>query len=249
MLRFVKIKNNKDVVSFVIMTAAISIVFSVILTVISLSIANPEALIYPSTYFVSVLVPLIVAPIVATTTARLVLQLEQTKNQLEVINQIDSLTNIYNRRFFWERTQQELELAQKQDYPVALILFDIDNFKTFNDTYGHMLGDEILKLCASTAANSIRKSDYIARYGGEEFVVFLKDCNAENAKRTAERIRKNICAIEFTHENKPLSISVSLGVVSPQKSPLVLENLSQVADEAMYKAKHEGKNRFIWMAA
>ena len=248
MLRFVKIKNNKHVVVFAILTAVISIVFSLILTVISLAIANPEALIYPSTYFVSVLVPLIVAPIVGTITARLVLKLEQTKNQLEVISQIDSLTNIYNRRFFWERTQQELELAKSQGYPVALILFDIDNFKTFNDTHGHMLGDEILKLCAKTASDSIRKTDYIARYGGEEFAVFLKDCNAENAQRTAERIRKNISAIEFVHENKLLSISVSLGVVSPQNTSLILENLAQVADEAMYQAKHEGKNRFIWMA-
>ncbi len=241
MLGWVKIKNQRDVTVYTSLSTIISIVLSLTFTLGSLYWVEPEALELPTTYIVAVLVPLLVAPFVTSFALHLVLKLEQTKKQLEVISQTDALTKIYNRGFFWERVEQELVLAHKKHSPVSLIIFDIDNFKSFNDTYGHLVGDQILQHCAQSAARCLRKGDYIARYGGEEFAVFLNDCATHPAKDIGERIRQSIADINLLYDQQNLKITVSLGLVTSfgQNS---LETLAKQADKAMYQAKHQGKN-------
>lgn len=244
MLDWITIKNQKDVGFYTFLGTFVSIALSLAFTISTLYFAEPGALQLPTTYLVAILVPLLVAPTVTSFCLRLVLKLEQTKKKLEVISQTDALTRVYNRGFFWEHTEKELEDARKTHLPVAVIILDVDNFKNFNDTYGHLLGDRILQQCAQTASRCLRKGDYIARYGGEEFAVFLKDCPELSAKNVAERMRQSIADIKLIHEEETLQITVSLGLVWSSGS-YSLETLARVADQAMYSAKHQGRNQLV----
>ena len=241
MLNRITVKTYKHVVLYSILTTVFSIVLSLIIMIVSLSYTYPEALEAPVTYFITVLVPLFVAPIVGFVAFSLVLKLEQAHENLEKISQTDALTLVYNRGFFLQHVEKELKLRQA-DTPFALILFDVDNFKAFNDTYGHLLGDQILKVCAAEAASCIRKDDCIARYGGEEFAVFLNGCSVEKAEEVGERIRQRIADVRLPYKDLSLSITVSMGLVATKKG-LALETLASTADQAMYQAKHSGKNR------
>jgi diguanylate cyclase (GGDEF)-like protein len=245
--RKIKVKHQRHVVLYSILMTLFAMSLSLIVTVVFLNIFHPPALQLRFTYVLTLLVPAIVAPFISVFSLQLVLKLEQAKKQLETLSRTDALTNIYNRGFFWQRTEQELTLAKKQSSPVALILFDIDNFKTFNDTYGHAVGDQILKVCAETASKSIRANDYIARYGGEEFAVFLQTCSPQEAQEVSERIRLNIAAIDFPYNDLKLHITVSVGLVTTHKA-LPLETLAKTADQAMYQAKHQGKNCVMSLA-
>lgn len=247
LLNYIKIKNQGHVIVYALLTTAISIALSLAITITSFYYVEPDALTYATTYIVAIVVPLIVAPLVSFAVLTLALKLERTRNQLETLSQIDALTNIYNRGYFWQRSEEELQKAKAQAYPVALILFDVDNFKMFNDTYGHLTGDRILRVCAASAASCVRRDDYVARYGGEEFAVFLKDCPPDKALDVAERIRQSIAAIRLPHEQMQLSMTVSVGVVATRKA-FDLELLSSTADKAMYQAKHQGKNCVVSLA-
>jgi len=159
----------------------------------------------------------------------------------------DALTNIPNRRRFLEKLLEEFKHSQRYHRPLSLIMCDIDNFKAYNDTYGHSMGDECLKKIAYTIKNSLKRpGDFCARYGGEEFVILLPETPLDNAVHIAERIRKNIEKLGIPHEKsstKPV-VTISLGVASTEGNSLVShEELIKRADAALYKAKENGRNQ------
>ena len=240
-MSWINIKSQKDVIIYTIVSTLLSIILSFAIVIPALSWLEPSALETPATYLMALLAPLLVAPFLTGYTYQTVFRLEQTKEQLEIMSRTDALTKLYNRGFFWERVSQELQSAKNHKQSVALIIFDIDNFKSFNDTYGHLVGDQILQHCAQSAARCLRKGDYIARYGGEEFAVFLNDCAAHPAKDIGERIRQSIADISLLHNQQNLRITVSLGLVTSFNNDS-LEALAKQADKAMYQAKHQGKN-------
>ena len=122
-------------------------------------------------------------------------------------------------------------------------MMDIDNFKKVNDTYGHLIGDRVLKEIAITIKNTVRNIDVPARYGGEEFTVILPETAAKDATVIAERLRKNIEAIEIPIDDKiNLKVSISIGISEFPSSAADSENLIKTADQALYKAKNDGKN-------
>jgi diguanylate cyclase (GGDEF)-like protein len=231
------------VVVYTIITTLASVLLSFIIVIPFLHWLEPTALETPITYIITMVTPLLVAPFVTGFAYQMVYRLETSRQQLEYLSRTDALTKLYNRGYFWERVQQELTVAHQKHFSVALIIFDIDNFKQFNDTYGHLMGDAILQSCAQSASRCLRKGDYIARHGGEEFAVFLNDCLIEQAKDVAERIR---CAVaEMRLPDYPtLSITVSLGLVTSD-AEASLELFVKCADDAMYMAKHQGKNRVV----
>jgi len=156
----------------------------------------------------------------------------------------DPLTKIYNMRFFYEIADRHLENIKRFQIPLSLIIFDIDYFKNINDTYGHQSGDNVINEIVSICQEIIRDEDILARYGGEEFVILLPNTDIENAKKTAERIRKKIESSKFNLKEKVTEVTISLGLTTyDQNQPVNIKELIQQADEALYESKNNGRNR------
>ncbi len=159
---------------------------------------------------------------------------------------IDSLTGIPNRRYFSERFYQEFNQCSRENTSISFILCDIDKFKDYNDTYGHQAGDECLKRIAQVIEKTVRRpTDFCARYGGEEFAVILPNTPIDGAMHTAEEIRKNIenLNIEPDHAKTSYTVTISLGVATADHESLSHEELIKKADDALYRAKKNGRNR------
>ena len=177
----------------------------------------------------------------------LIKQLETERNIAEFNAITDSLTGLANRRYFDEALRKEIYRVKRSGSSLSLIMFDVDYFKRFNDTYGHIAGDNCLRQIGITLKSFIKREyDIVARYGGEEFVVILPETNLEGALLLAEKIRTLIEALGIIHEKSEASkyITVSLGVVTAYITNLEKpEDLIDKADEAMYVAKNMGRNR------
>lgn len=155
----------------------------------------------------------------------------------------DGMTKLYIYRHFYTLLENEMRRCARYKRNMSLIMMDIDNFKRINDTYGHLMGDTILKCLATTLQETIRKIDIAARYGGEEFVVILPETDKENACIIAERIRKNISKIVVkVNETQDLSPTVSIGVAHYSTDGREAKELINSADTALYFSKHNGKN-------
>ncbi|AGI40139.1 diguanylate cyclase [Thermoclostridium stercorarium subsp. stercorarium DSM 8532] len=165
--------------------------------------------------------------------------------QLQEYANTDSLTQVYNRSYFQKRLREEIARAKQQGYEVSIIFFDVDDFKVYNDTYGHLFGDMILKSIALTVKEAVRKDDVVARFGGEEFVVLLPHTDKETAYEKAEELRRKISEIVVCDksDNSAISVSVSMGVSTFPTLALNEIDLLNSADEALYMAKAMGKNR------
>ena len=159
----------------------------------------------------------------------------------------DSLTGLYNRRYFSHMVMTYLEKSIKEDSPISICLFDIDHFKNYNDMNGHQEGDCLLKEISILLNNLSRKKTVIARYGGEEFIAMLPDISKEGALAYAERVKEEVAGYPFAHKEKqPLGIvSVSGGVASFPEDADTIDKVIELADKALYKAKEEGRNRVI----
>jgi len=160
----------------------------------------------------------------------------------------DGLTSIWNHRYFQLQFDQELDRATRFGRPFSLILFDIDNFKTVNDRFGHQVGDRVLTEVARRVTSVIRDADMFARYGGEEFVLILPETDAEGGRRTAERIRRVISdePVRVDDAQGAFVITCSIGVVCYPQSGVDRTTLFEAADRAMYKAKSLGKNQVVF---
>ncbi len=156
----------------------------------------------------------------------------------------DHLTKVFNRKFFAERFIQEFSYALRHSKVYSLAIIDIDHFKKVNDTYGHQAGDYVLRQLADVIQQLIRNEDIFARYGGEEFVILLRDTDEEKAFVFAMRIRRAIEKHEFKFQGIKIPITISIGLSTLKdgnfKTP---EEMFRVADEYLYKAKNNGRNR------
>ncbi len=158
------------------------------------------------------------------------------------ISRIDSLTEVYNRRYFFEIAAHECSVAERYKQPLSLIMFDIDNFKKFNDQYGHQVGDEILKNITQIAREQLRSADILGRYGGEEFTILLPNSNAQESLIVAERIRDRVGAYKLDIGSGLVSVTISVGVAEYCTETQALDDLLRNADKAMYAAKESGRN-------
>jgi two-component system cell cycle response regulator len=166
--------------------------------------------------------------------------------RLEQLAQTDPLTQLLNRRALTERITAEMERALRYDSTMALLMIDLDHFKKVNDTYGHLVGDDVLRDVAQLLGETIRGTDIVARYGGEEFLVLLPETDDEGAERFAERIRVAVEQHPFVagKESGTLSMTTSVGVaVFPAARIESVEDLFARADAALYRAKADGRNR------
>lgn len=170
------------------------------------------------------------------------------ERKLVEMNMKDGLTGIYNRRFLESKLKEEFERHRRYSGDFSLIMFDIDHFKKVNDIYGHQCGDFILKSISSRIASSIRNVDFLARYGGEEFCCLLPQTAMKFAVKLAERFRKVIMDQEYNFDGKIINITISLGVSELREGINSAHELLKKADEALYLAKHEGRNRIAVMS-
>ncbi len=156
----------------------------------------------------------------------------------------DPLTGVNNRAALDNALKQEINLAQRHDNPLSVIMFDVDNFKRINDTYGHIAGDAVLKRIAESMTESARGSDIIYRYGGEEFIILLRNTDEAGAALLAERIRLAVESIIFKYDSFDIRVSTSAGLTTliPGDD---LNSLLERCDEALYEAKGQGRNRVV----
>jgi len=154
----------------------------------------------------------------------------------------DALSGVYNRSTFEETLNREVKLAHRYKRPLSIVILDIDNFKSFNDNYGHSLGDEVIKSTAANTMACVRSTDIVFRYGGEEFVALLSNTSVDGAAFLAERIRSRIASSVIEFENKDINVTVSLGIAQLNTNEQNASFFSR-ADKALYDAKRSGKNR------
>lgn len=165
--------------------------------------------------------------------------------RLELLAHTDPLTEVLNRRALSERLTDEMERVRRYESTVSMLLIDLDHFKRINDSHGHLVGDDVLMEVAALLQRAVRAVDVVARYGGEEFVIVLPETSPFGATTFAERIRELIDAHPFTQvRGQPLHLTTSIGVASyPSPGIENLEDLFAAADQALYRAKAEGRNR------
>lgn len=172
------------------------------------------------------------------------------KNVYQELALLDGLTNLYNRRYFEELLSREITRALRYPQEFSLLMIDIDDFKKYNDTYGHVAGDNILKSIAEIFLKRIRNTDFVARYGGEEFVIIAPHTDKKGASILAARIVDLINRKEFSGDNFIIAnITVSIGVATFQEDAVTREDLVQRADQALYQAKRLGKNKVCLFGA
>jgi len=164
-------------------------------------------------------------------------------NKLEQLANTDALTSIHNRFYLMENGDKLINETKELSNPITVMMLDLDFFKDVNDKYGHVVGDEILTEFAARISNLVRKYDLFARYGGEEFILVAPRLSFENAKKLADRIRFVIESCPFIYDRHEIAITVSIGTASQRQITKNLKDFIASADEMLYTAKSNGRNR------
>lgn len=180
--------------------------------------------------------------------AALALEKARLFEEVQLLAITDSLTGLFNRRHFFSLAEKEFERSLRYQRPLALLMLDLDEFKKVNDHYGHLIGDQVLQTTSAIIRQSLRKVDICGRYGGEEFVILMPETDHEKALQAAERLRQTIAEFPVLLPNENVFVTTSIGVACcDSQDDLRLEMLLNRADEALYQAKHQGRNRVcVW---
>lgn len=165
--------------------------------------------------------------------------------EIERLAVTDGLTGLFNHRHFQETLAQEFNRIERFSEPISLLIIDIDHFKKINDTYGHPVGDAVLKKVSGIIRKTIRNIDIPARYGGEEFAVILLGTDTNGALKMAERLRRSIADAKFSSEQNAFNVTVSIGISTHAREMRKKEDLVEQADKALYHAKRTGRNRSV----
>lgn len=176
---------------------------------------------------------------------KLLMQMKHLHSRTKLLTIIDPLTNLYNRRHCQEVIEREFSRAKRYSSDLSIAMFDIDNFKKVNDNYGHQFGDEVLKQVSKIIISSLRNTDFAFRYGGEEILAVLTNSSTENALIPIERIRAKVENYPFEFNDEYIKVTISAGISSTQEESSSSEQLTKMADEALYKAKNSGKNKVV----
>jgi two-component system cell cycle response regulator len=167
------------------------------------------------------------------------------QEQMRHLAETDPLTNCFNRRALMEKLEQEMDRAARYATMLTGMMIDIDNFKQINDTHGHLVGDRVLKQLANLLKREQRSVDIVARYGGEEFVVLLPETTSAESRNFAERILRRVATHDFGESGKTVRVTISIGIASyPGERVTDGESLLRLADNHLYRAKSDGRNRF-----
>jgi len=241
--KFYNFFKNIGVVPTSIVLTIVASLISVGTAIIVLTMINIE--IRPYSIILSTVIPVIIVPLFSVLILRLTFQLGEAQEKLHMLSITDDLTGVKNRRYFSEVATQECARAKRYGIEFAILMFDIDGFKQINDTFGHMVGDEVLQAVSRVCQNVIRQTDVFARWGGDEFIILVRQSAEVNLMAMVERIkaefRQNILVIN----GEKIQITISIG---GQRSEEGCEDFNKIisrADKALYAAKEKGVNRFV----
>jgi len=176
---------------------------------------------------------------------RSVRELEELHHQMRELSIRDDLTGLYNRRYLFEQANNLIEVSRRYKRHLSVAMLDIDHFKAVNDTFGHKIGDDVLKQVASLLKLGLRNTDPVSRYGGEEFAIIMPEMSIGNAVRACERLRKSINDYDWAVIHPDLKITVSIGVTSDE-TVAMSEELFSLADAQLYQAKRGGRNQVVY---
>lgn len=178
---------------------------------------------------------------------RVMLRLREQMKAIEQQAIIDGLTGLYNQNYLAGALSRELKRSQRCDLTLSCLMIDVDNFKVINDTHGHLAGDDVLRGVGRMLQTTLRGYDFAVRYGGDEFLVILAQNNPAGAEHVAERVREMVMQYAFFPQHTPSNlVTVSIGVASlPGKAIQSTTNFIELADQALYQAKQQGKNRVV----
>ena len=174
---------------------------------------------------------------------KILMRIKWLYSETKYLTITDSLTGLYNRRYFQQALGREFARAKRYNLPLSVVMFDIDHFKNVNDTYGHQFGDKVIAGIAKQIKDSLRRTDYICRYGGEEFVLILPETTSANAVVPIERIREKVESNCFSCYNENITVTISAGIACIELKMTTEAELINKADESLYKAKENGRNR------
>jgi diguanylate cyclase (GGDEF)-like protein/PAS domain S-box-containing protein len=169
------------------------------------------------------------------------LQLQEANTQLQLLASTDDLTGLKNRRAFQEKLDDAFNLSRRHLWPLSLLVIDVDQFKLYNDSYGHLAGDEVLKKIAAKLLSVARSTDFVCRFGGEEFAVLLTNTSLNGGAVLGERCRSVVMGEKWDRR----AVTISVGVATRTSTMETTADLIQAADEALYRAKSQGRNRVV----
>ncbi len=242
---FASLRQKYSVKELVVITTIIAVIPSVFITLVVSFIFDLDFQGYMIGLLLSTIIPGIVTPTLTYNYLVLFEKLEEAHKLVLFLSRRDDLTGIYNRAYTYELAEREIILAQRHDYPLSVMMIDVDFFKMINDQYGHPVGDDVLIQIVSLIKTEIRDSDILGRYGGEEFVVFLPHSNSQDSYEVAERIRLAVANAPFVAGDETLSVTISIGIKMMDESAQNMDILVSCADKALYAAKQAGRNQVI----
>ena len=191
----------------------------------------------------AIIVPALIAPPFGYIFMSLYFELEKVREEINALAITDELTHTFNRRYFMKVIEHELERAKRYQHALSLIIFDIDNFKVVNDTYGHLCGDAVLQELSQACHAIIRHCDVLARFGGEEFILLLPETDQASALQVATKLCRLIAGHVIEFKGMHIQVTISAGVTTCNPTTATLDELLTRADQALYQAKRLGKNR------
>ncbi|HSL46108.1 MAG TPA: GGDEF domain-containing protein [Anaerolineales bacterium] len=194
---------------------------------------------------IAIVAPLIIAPLMSVQMLRLLLQLDEAEQRLQILSYTDDLTQVYNRRYFMQYIDKEFRRAQRYGETFSIAILDLDNFKEINDTWGHHMGDEVLRALPSVFRVCVRNSDICARYGGDEFVFLFPKADRQQSEAWARRIYKTFAQTTLDIESLKIRPLFSMGIAVFHSTMGNFDDMLKQADEALYQAKRMGGNQFI----
>lgn len=196
-------------------------------------------------FWISLVVPVPLSLVFGGVNFFLVAELESAWGKVHGLAMVDALTGLHNRRHFMSAAQRELDLAQRHRQPLALLVLDVDHFKAINDVHGHLAGDQVLVEIGKRCQQTLRATDLLTRWGGEEFIVLLPNTPVVQARQLAERMREAVSAsAQLMVNGHAAHVTVSIGAAGVAAGQaMALGALIQLADRALYQAKHAGRDR------
>lgn len=194
---------------------------------------------------IAIIAPLFIAPIMNVQILRLLLQLDQAEQRLQLLSHTDDLTQTYNRRYFMQYIDQEFKRAQRYGGTFSIAILDLDNFKEINDRWGHLVGDQVLRTSTRMFRSSIRQADICARYGGDEFIFLFPQTDRQQTEIWVRRIYETFATSSIQVETLRIRPSFSVGVAVFDAALDNFDDLLKQADKALYQAKHIGGNHFV----